>query len=240
MKSTRKKALFQAGGIAALLAGILFRRNIGAEIDLFTAHDFPASIQEWFILLHDKPFIGLSFLAIFDLVNYLLVGLIFFALAVALMRPHKKAAAAALSLGLAGITAGFTANNALPMLSLSRQYTVASGAERTTLETAAEALLARGGASGAFQGSLMTLSLFLIAAAGMIFAILMLRSAMFNKATAIIGILASGLDLMYCATVLLVPTLAVIFIAAAGLCYMIWHILVGLKLLQVSKEVRKG
>lgn len=235
MKDSRKQTLLRAGGIAALLAGILFRRNIGAEIDLFTAYDFPVSVQEWFILLQDKPFFGLSFLAVFDLVNYLLIGLMFLALAQVLMQLHKKASAAALTLGLAGIAAGFIANNALPMFSLSRQYAAASGAERMILEAAAEALLARGNPSGAYQGSLMTLSLFLIAAAGMVFSILMLRGGQFRRVTAIIGILTSGLDLLYCATVLFAPTLAVIFIAAAGLGYMIWHILIGLRLLKIKE-----
>ena len=232
MNTARKQTLFRAGGIAALLAGILFRRNIGAEVDMFTVNDFPASVTDWFALLQNKPFIGLSFLAIFDLVNYVLIGLMFFALAVVLMRAHRKAAATALAIALAGIAAGSIANNALHMLSLSKQYAAASNVERAAIEAAGEALLARDGASGAFQGSLITLSLFLIAAAVMIFAILMLHSTAFGRVTATFGILASALDLLYCLTVLFAPTLAVILIAAAGLSYMIWHILVGVSLLK--------
>ena len=230
---TRKKMLVKAGGVAALLAGFVFRRNIGAEIDLFSAYAIPVGAADWFALLQDKPMLGLSFLAVFDLVNYLLIGMMFLALALAFKEQNKKMAVAALAAGLAGIIAGFLANNALPMLFLSRQYAAANSSQQTALEAAAESLLARGGALGAFQGTLMTLSLFLIAAAGLVFAFLMLRSVNFNKTTAIFGLLASGLDLLYCATVLIVPTLAVAFIAAAGLCYMIWHILIGLKLLKI-------
>ena len=236
MNTSRQQTLFKIGGIAALLGGILFRRNIGAEVDIFSAYNFPTIAAEWFSLLGENPLVGLSFLAVFDLVNYLLLGLMFFALAVALMRPHRKAAAAALTIVLTGIVAGFTVNNAFPMLSLSRQYAAASGAERAALEAAGETLLTRGGASGAYQGSLMTLSLFLIAVAGLIFSILMLLSGQFRRVTAIFGILASALDLLYCLTVLFLPTLAVILIAAAGLCYMIWHILIGLKLLKYKES----
>jgi hypothetical protein len=231
--TSRQKMLIKAGGIAALLAGILFRRNIGAEIDLFSANDIPVGAAEWFLLLQDKPLLGLSFLAIFDLFNSLLVGLMFAGLAMVLWQKYTKAVTAALAVYLAGMIFGFAANKALPMFSLSRQYAAASSAQQAALEAAGEALLARGGASGAYQGSLMTLSLFLIASAGLVFAILMLYSVNFNKAAAIFGLLASGLDLLYCATVLFVPTLAVAFIAAAGLCYMVWHILTGLRLLRL-------
>lgn len=223
------------GGIAALAAGILFRRNIGAEVDIFTARDFPNSAAEWFGLLDENLLVGLSFLAVFDLVNYILLGLMFLALALVLAWQFSKAAWGALFTGLAGIVVGFIANNAFSMLSLSRQYAAASGGEQSVLEAAGEALLSRGGTSAAYQGNLMTLSLFLIAAAGLTFAVLMLRSSQFRRVTAIFGILAGVLDLLYCATVLFLPTLAIILIAAAGLCYMIWHILVGLRLLKIKE-----
>jgi len=223
------------GGTAALTAGILFRRNIGAEVDIFTARDFPNSAAEWFGLLDENLLVGLSFLAVFDLVNYILLGLMFLALALVLAQQFSKAARGALFTGLAGIVVGFIANNAFSMLSLSRQYAAASGGEQSVLEAAGEALLSRGGTSAAYQGNLMTLSLFLIAAAGLMFSILILRGCQFRRVTAIFGILAGALDLLYCSTVLFLPTLAVILISAAGLCYMIWHILVGLRLLKIKE-----
>ena len=232
---SRQKTLVRTGGIAALLAGILFRRNIGAEVDIFTAYDFPSSAAEWFGLLGENPLVGLSFLAVFDLVNYILLGLMFLALALVLARQFGKTAWGALFTGLAGIVVGFIANNAFSMLSLSKQYTAASGTEQAALKATGEALLTRGGASAAYQGNLMTLSLFLIAAAGLVFSILMLRGGAFKRVTAIFGIIASTLDLLYCAVVLFLPTLAVILIAAAGLCYMIWHILIGLRILKIKE-----
>ena len=231
--TSRQQMLVKAGGIAALLAGFFFRRNIGAEIDLFSVYDIPVGAAEWFLLLQDKPLLGLSFLAIFDLLNSLLIGLMFAGLAMVFWQKYTKAVTAALAIYLVGMIFGFAANNALSMFSLSRQYAVASSAQQAALEAAGEALLARGGASGAFQGTLMSLSLLFIASAGLVFAILMLYNVNFNKAGAIFGLLASGLDVLYCATVLIAPTFAVAFIAAAGLCYMIWHILTGLRLLRL-------
>ena len=98
------KTLYRAGGIAALLAAILFRRNIGAEVSLFTGVEaIPHSAADWYALLQSNPFVGLSFLAVFDLVDYALVGLVFLALAAALWSSHRSMAAIALASGMVGV-----------------------------------------------------------------------------------------------------------------------------------------
>jgi hypothetical protein len=70
--------------------------------------------------------------------------------------------------------------------------------------------------------------------------LVMLRSEIFPKAVAIVGILAAALDLAYCLAYLFVPSvdtglLAVIFIPAAGLFLMLWHILLGWRLYRLGK-----
>jgi hypothetical protein len=67
---------------------------------------------------------------------------------------------------------------------------------------------------------------------------------MFNRATAIAGILASAFDLAYCAAYALVAEadtelLATLFIPAAGFLLMIWHIMVGWRLYQLGRLQRK-
>ena len=57
-----------------------------------------------------------------------------------------------------------------------------------------------------------------------------------HHAAGIVGLLASGCDLVYCLTVFLVPSLRASLLAAGGLFWMIWHLLVGLRLLQLSKS----
>jgi hypothetical protein len=78
----------------------------------------------------------------------------------------------------------------------------------------------------------------------MITSVVMLRSAVFNRATAYVGILASAFDLAYCLAFALVPRvdsqlLAIIFIPVAGLFSMIWHIMVGWKLYQLGTHTLK-
>ena len=62
------KPLYRAGAIAALTAAICFRRNIGAEVSLLSGIEMiPTHAADWFSPLQSNPFVGLSFLAVFDL-----------------------------------------------------------------------------------------------------------------------------------------------------------------------------
>jgi len=238
------KSLYRVGGVAALIAGGLFRRNIAAEIGLFSKHKPPVTVSDWFALLQSNRLLGLSYLNIFDIVNYALLGLMFLALYAVLKRANKSYMAIAPSLGFLGIAAFFASNTAFSMFSLSEQYAAATtDAQRTMLLAAGEAMLAinRFSDPGANPGTGGYISLLLIASAGMITSFVMLRSGVFNRTTAYVGILASGFDLAYCTAFVFLPTLdsellAIIFIPAAGLFLMIWHIMVGWRLFQLGKE----
>jgi len=238
------KSLYRIGGVAALISGIFFRRNIAAEIGLFSEYKPPVTVSNWFVLLQSNRLLGLSYLNIFDIVNYALVGLMFLALYAVLRRTNKSYMAIATILSFLGIAVYFASNTALSMLSLSEQYAAATtDTQRTILLAAGEAMLAinRFSSPGAHPGTGGYVSLFLIAIAGMITSVVMLRSDVFNRATAYVGILASAFDLAYCIAFAFMPTvdselLAVIFIPAAGLFLMIWHIMVGWKLYQLGKD----
>jgi hypothetical protein len=83
------KSLYRVGGVAALIAGVLFRRNIAAEIALFGSRPSPVTVSDWFTLLQSDRLLGLSYLNVFDVVNYALVGLMFLALYAVLKRANK-------------------------------------------------------------------------------------------------------------------------------------------------------
>ncbi|MBN1978158.1 MAG: DUF4386 family protein [Anaerolineae bacterium] len=236
------KSLYRVGGIAALTSGVLFRRNIAAEIGLFTQTPSPATVSGWFELLQSNRLLGLAYLNIFDLVNYALLSLMFLALYAILRRDNKSAMAIATTLGLVGVAVYSASNTAFSMLSLSEQYAAATSDEQRTLLAAGQALLAinRFSSHGGYPGSGGYMSLLLIAIAGMITSIVMIRSAAFNRATAYVGILASALDLAYCVAFACMPALdsemlAIAFIPAAGLFLMVWHILVGWRLFHLGK-----
>jgi hypothetical protein len=229
------KLLYKIGAIAALVAALLFRRNIGAEVSLFTGVEaIPQSTAEWYTLLQSSPFIGLAFLAVFDLFDYVLVGVLFLALGVAFWRMHKSLTVLALAGGLVGIAVNLASNISLSMLSLSQQYAVAvSEAQKATLLTAGQALLATNDPLATFPGTGAYMSVLLIALAGLLFSLVMLRS---NRVTAIVGLLASGCDLAYCLTVAFAPSLRAVWLASGGLFWMIWHLLTARILFKCAKE----
>jgi hypothetical protein len=79
------------------------------------------------------------------------------------------------------------------------------------------------------------LCLLFVGSAGLLTSMVMLRSNVFNRATACVGMLAAVLDLAYCLAIRLMPAvdgerLGLCFIPVAGLGLMIWHILIGQRL----------
>jgi hypothetical protein len=61
--------LYRTGGAAALIAGVVFRRNLAAEISLFSSQKQPDTIIDSFTLLQKDRLLGLIYLNVFDLVN---------------------------------------------------------------------------------------------------------------------------------------------------------------------------
>lgn len=236
------RSLYRIGGAAAIIAGVLFRRNIAAEISLFSAQPSPMTVSGWFELLQSNRLLGLAYLNIFDLVNYVLVALMYLALYLALRRTNQSLMLVAMALGLLGIGVYLASNTALSMLSLSQAYASAtSQVEAERLLAAGQALLAniRFVDAGSNPGAGGYLSLLLVAMAGLITSIVMLGGSIFNRATAYVGILAGALDLAYCLVFALLPDvngemLALVFIPAAGLSWMVWHILVGWRLIKLG------
>jgi hypothetical protein len=184
---------------------------------------------------------------VFDVGNYVLIAVVFIALYVLLRRVSQSTMIVATVLGLVGITVYCASNMAFSMLSLSQQFTsAATESQRNELLSAGQALLAINpfGGSNSHPGSGGYTSLLLIAVAGLLMSAVMLRSADFGRLTGYLGIGANALDLAYCVGILFVSAeganqLAVIFIPAAGLLHMIWHILIGIRLTRTANRLAR-
>lgn len=237
------KNLCILGGAAALVAGILFRRNLAVEVGMFSKVASPIAVSDWYALLQTNRLLGLTYLHVFDLVNYALVGLMFLALYAVLKRVNKSSMVMAIVCVLLGIGVYFSSNTAFSMLSLSDQYVAATTeAQQNLLLSSGQTMLSlsRFSSPGAHPGTGGLISLFLVAVGGMIASIVMLRSGIFKRYTACVGILASTLDLAYCISYVFVPIadgklLAVLFIPAAGLFLMLWHIMIGWRLCHLAR-----
>ena len=234
--------LYRVGGIAALIAVIFFRRNCGAEMDafngfgIFTVPDLvPTSALEWFSLLQANTFVGMTLLGLVDVINYLLVGMIFLALFGALWDTNRVAMVFATLFGWVGAAVYFVANQAFGMLYLSEQYaTTAKDSHRAILLAAGEALLVEDNPGMVQQGTAIYISLFLVLLAGLIISIVMLQSDGFNKGTAIVGLLANGLALGGFIALAVAPMIVWLFPTSAAPFRMIWYILVTVQLFKLS------
>jgi hypothetical protein len=238
-RDTHWRWLYWAGGVAILIAVVVFRRHFGAEVTLLMNMGIvglkpPVSALDWFSLLQDNTALGLILLDLFDLVNYMLVGLLFLALYGALRRANRSAMIVATACDLVGIAVYLASNQAFAMLALSNRYAAATAdAQRAAFLAAGEALLAIHNPSGIHLG------LFLVALAGLIVSLVMWRSRVFGKVTAAMGIVANSLVLGYFVVVAFAPAIAPLFPSVSAPFRLIWYVLIAWRLFQLGRGVRE-
>jgi len=235
-----QRRLYQVGAVAALIAAVVFRRNMGAEMTMFFGAA-PNTAAGWFTLLQTNSLLGIISLNFFDIIDYTLVGIMFVALYAALRRTNKLYAGIAASLSMVGILVYVVSDTSFTIASLSSQYASALTAEqKSALLMSAQAVLTKGAPGAGYQGVGGLISLVLIAAAGLLISSVMLRSKIFNRTTGYIGILAGVLDLAYLSALKFLPASSFdlwssVFLGGAGLLLMIWHLLIGMKLYQLGR-----
>jgi hypothetical protein len=142
--------------------------------------------------------------------------------------------------GLIGITIYFASNQAFAMLALSERYAAATtDAQHASFLAAGEALLAINNPGALHQGTGIYASLFLVLLAGLLISIVMMRSNVFSKVTALSGILANGFGLGYYIVLPFAPTiLALPFVLSAPF-RVIWYFLIAIRLFRLAK-IEKG
>ena len=141
-------------------------------------------MEGFFTVFQNNWLLGLLNLDLLYIVTNVLMILIYLALYAALKRTSESSIAIALTLGLVGIAAYFASNTAFEMLSLSNQYAAATTeAQSTMFLGSGQAMLE------IYKGTAFAVYYVLNAAALLIFAAVMLRSNIFSKVTAYIGIL---------------------------------------------------
>ena len=241
------KGLYKAGAMAALIAAVIFRRNLDAEWILLRnvgpieigPSALPSIVIGWFALLQQNQILGLTLLNVFDIVNYALVGLIFLSLFAALRQISKSWMIIAAALCFVGITLYFATNQAFTLLSLSNQYAVATtDALRAMILTAGQAVLAIH--HNASYAGRMYPSFLLVSIAGLITSIVMLRSNIFAKGVATIGILANSFCLCYYIVLAFAPAFVVIPICICAIFLLIWYLLVGGRLWALGSSKAVG
>ncbi len=228
------KTLYKVGGAAALLIVLTALLEIAITF-LPGGYASAETVDDWFRLFQNNWFLGLRNLGILNIIMTALGIPMFFALYVAHRKVNQPFAALAMIVSFIGVAVFYATNRAFPMLDLSRQYASAtSDAQRVMLSAAAQAMLSVGESHtpGTF------LAFFFTEAAGIIISIVMLQGKVFNKASAIVGILAFSLMMIFeiCSSFILGLTNAALVIAmAGGLLTMAWYIFIALRFFKLAK-----
>ena len=186
--------IYRIGCVAAVLTVAVFRRWLSSEFMLlrtigiirFGPIAMPNSAIGWFTLLHAHPVLGITLLNGFDIMTFVLAGVVYLALYTALRRIDRGFTILALALSFVGIALYIDSNPAFPMLRLSSQYASATtDAQRSMILAAGEQEMASKNPFAIGQN----LAFVLFNAGGLILCTSMLRSGIFNPRTAWLGIL---------------------------------------------------
>jgi hypothetical protein len=232
------RGIYLMGGLAALgavlvgLAEILITFLPGGNVPLDTVLDY-------FRLFHENGFMGLRDLGLLNILLNTLAVLIYFALYAAHRQGrYRPYAALAALIAFIGVAVFYATNRAFAMWDLSSRYAAAAtDAQRAAIEAAGQAMLSvgRSHSPGTF------LAFFLVEAAGVMMAVVMLRSGIFGKAAAVAGLLGFGALLLFecvASFALGVGGATMILAILGGLATMVWYVLIarGLFRLEVGSE----
>jgi hypothetical protein len=238
------RAVQVVGGTAALVAAIVFRRWLGAEFLLFRGlgvlssgpRVLPTDATQWLALLQTDRLVGLTLLNVFDMVNYVLVGLMFLGVYAALRKRNSLFLTVAVAIAFTGIGLYLASNKAFSLLALSDQH-AATTAGRPAILVAAQVLLRESDPLSAGTGVFW--AFILVTTAELVIAVVMLRSDVFGRPTAIVGIVANAFGLGYFVTVLAAPAWTFAPLSASAPLLLVWYLLTGIRLIRLRRP-REG
>jgi hypothetical protein len=220
--------LRRAGGIAAF---IFLVYCLATMVQMTLLGGPPSTAADAFRVLQQNKMVGLLRLDFPTVLALPWYYLLFFGLFAALKDTERTHAAIGTALVFFGVTLVLAMPTALPLMALSDKYANAtSDAMRAHFLAAGEAVLATDiwHGTGAYMGGI------LVQTGAVWISVVMLRGV-FSKATAYVGIITHGLDLVHIVMVPFLPKVSSVFMIIAGLGYPVWLFLVGRRLLQLGK-----
>jgi len=228
------KSLYKVGGMAAILAAVLLL----IEIIVFTIWPQPTTVLGHFTLFESNKLIGLIDFYLLEFVAYILFIPMFFAIYMALRRFNESYMVIGVVLAMVGIAIFLATNNPFSMLSLSNQYmTATTEAQKSMLLAVGQAMLVNTNqrAVGGFNTGFLLVSI-----AGLLYSVVMLHSNIFSKKIAYVGILTFAISLVDYFRVIFLPSEVILLLVIAilsGILLLVWLILVGRRLIQLSGEL---
>lgn len=223
----RWKDLYKIGGVTAIIEVII---PLLAVIAFFIWPYTPGftSTESVFTAIQNDRLGGLMALDFFLLVGILFSIPLFLALYVALKRVNESYALIALAFGLISVVSIIPARPIAELFTLSDLHAAtATDVARSHYLAAGEALLAL------FNGTAWLVCMFFNAVSFLISSFLMLRSNIFSKATAYVGVIVNTSTMFG-----LLPVIGLVFLFLATLGGIIWCILLARGFFQLERQSR--
>ena len=192
----------------------------------------PESARESFEMLQANRFVGLLRLDLLTFLAMPLYYILFIGLYLALRRASPLGTVFALVLVFVGVTLFLSTPSALSLAYLSDRHAAAStDIERSLYLAAGEGLIA----SDMWHSTAALISGLFVQAAGMLISLAMLRSRVFSRVTAYLGIVIFGLDLLHILAGVFSPLASSVLMATAGPLYLLWFPLVAGRLYRLGR-----
>jgi len=186
----------------------------------------PDSVEGFYALFADNPFLGLLSMDLLYIVNNLLVLLVYLGLSLVLIHRYPSTVTLGLLLGALGMAAYMASNTAFEILSLANAYEAANASGRIALLGAGEAMLA------VFKGTAFNIYYILNGIALFLFAGAVLASERFSRAAGVWGLIAAAL--------MMIPSTAGpiggVFALASLFPWVVFAIFVGRHLLRLERD----
>jgi hypothetical protein len=219
----RWHCLYKIGGVAALVSVVIIPLSIVAY---FVWPPFPDDIL---VVIQEDRLAGLMSLDFLYLLSHFFAIPLFLVLYVTLKRVSESFSAIALALGFVGLLSLVPSRPILEMFAISNQYAAATtDAQRAIYLAAGEAVLAL------FHGTAFNVHYLLGSASLLISSFLMLRSDIFGKRTAYVGIVTNIVVFG-----LYVPKIGSYISLLSVVGYLIWYILIARRLFQLGRGISK-
>lgn len=223
------KNLYKIGAVAAL---ILLLYSLVTMVILITIGGQPETAQEGFTMLQNNRLAGLLRLDVLMILIMPLYYPVFLGLYTTLKKVQIAYTALAVVLVFAGLTLALATPSVFSWLALSDKFAAAtSEAQKTLLLAAGEAILASDmwHGSGAITGGI------LLQTGALLMSVVMVQSQSFGKATAYVGIVTHGLDLLHILVSFFVPQAGFMMMAIAGPLYLVWFPLLARDFFKLSR-----
>jgi hypothetical protein len=234
MESTQWKALYRTGAVAPLIALVLYSSQF---VLLAFGDPFPATAEDWFALLERSKLLGLWYLNALDIVSFVLLGIMFLALYVALRRIRPSWMLIAIYVALLGVVV-FVVPRVLMLsvVTFSDLHAAATTeAQRTMYLTAWETL------SQVSTATPQTLGFLFMAVAGLIMSIVILRSQSFGKPVALskaagyVGIVGFLVALANYTSWIMAPSIAAMLMPINGMLWLVWWLMMSVGLFRLAQ-----